>query len=345
MTPVATTLRSAYLAGPMRGIEDFNFPEFHKQAAWLRGLGWKVFSPAERDEADEALNGDWAVGVQRGLDYFMQFDLAAVCQTDAVILMAGWENSQGARLEAMTAVEVGHPVFIIDSSGGARSLKSVDPEYIREVFYVEGQGVVGPQSKLLDTTQAMDPPEDLGFVVFDEAVHVSTEAYEALRAFIEGGEPEHVTDGGECWCGPVSEMVEPTYDPVTIPEQEDISALRKAMPVASGVLDYFPSALLEVAKVSKAGNDKHNPGQPLHHARGKSTDHADSLLRHLIDRGKWDEETGQRHSAQVAWRALALLQQELEDDGAPLARGAQLPEEQLIAMLADQLGIDIEGLA
>jgi hypothetical protein len=95
----------------------------------------------------------------------------------------------------------------------------------------------------------------------------------------------------------------------------------------TGVLDYFPAALAEVAKVSKAGNDKHNPGQPMHHARGKSTDHADSLLRHLVDRGGIDPDTGVRHSAEVAWRALALLQQELEDAGAPLARGARVAED------------------
>jgi hypothetical protein len=136
MTDVATTLRSAYLAGPMRGHEDFNFPEFHKQAAWLRAGGWTIFSPAERDEADEALNGDWAVGVQRGLDYFMQFDLAAVCQTDAVILMAGWETSQGARLEAMVAVEIGHPVFEITQGllRTSRGLKSVDNARVAAEF-------------------------------------------------------------------------------------------------------------------------------------------------------------------------------------------------------------------
>jgi hypothetical protein len=108
------------------------------------------------------------------------------------------------------------------------------------------------------------------------------------------------------------------------------SAQRKAVPLATGVLDYFAAALAEVAKVSKAGNDKHNPGQPLHHARGKSTDHADSLLRHLVDRGGVDPDTGQRHTAEVAWRALALLQQELEDAGAPLARGARPPDHQPI---------------
>lgn len=98
---------------------------------------------------------------------------------------------------------------------------------------------------------------------------------------------------------------------------------RKAVPLTTGVLDYFPAALVEVARVSVYGNDKHNPGQPLHHSRGKSMDHADCILRHLVDRGKVDPDTGLRHSAELAWRALAQLQQELEDAGeAPKARGA-----------------------
>lgn len=99
---------------------------------------------------------------------------------------------------------------------------------------------------------------------------------------------------------------------------------RKAVPLTTGVLDYFPAALAEVAKVSKAGNDKHNPGEPLHHSRSKSTDHADSIARHLLERGGFDPDTGMRHSAELAWRALANLQQELEEAGqAPLARGAR----------------------
>lgn len=88
---------------------------------------------------------------------------------------------------------------------------------------------------------------------------------------------------------------------------------RKAIPVATGVLDYFPLALLEIAKVSKKGNDQHNPGEPLHWKKGVSTDHADCLLRHLVDRGTVDTD-GERHSAKVAWRALALLQTELENE-------------------------------
>jgi len=92
--------------------------------------------------------------------------------------------------------------------------------------------------------------------------------------------------------------------------------------LATGVLDYFPDALAAVAECSKAGNDQHNPGKPLHWARAKSGDEADALLRHLMDRGTFDTD-GIRHSAKVAWRALALLQKELEEAGAPLARGAR----------------------
>ena len=101
------------------------------------------------------------------------------------------------------------------------------------------------------------------------------------------------------------------------------SEKRKGIPLARGLLDYFPAALAAVAEVSKAGNDKHNPGEPLHHARGKSTDHADCILRHLVDRGEVDPEDGLRHSAKVCWRSLALLQEELEAAGAPMARGAR----------------------
>lgn len=88
---------------------------------------------------------------------------------------------------------------------------------------------------------------------------------------------------------------------------------RKNLPITTGVLDYFPLALAEVARVSKAGNDQHNPGQPLHWDKTKSTDHVDCIARHLIDRNSRDSD-GQRHAAKLAWRALALLQTILENE-------------------------------
>jgi len=86
---------------------------------------------------------------------------------------------------------------------------------------------------------------------------------------------------------------------------------RKGLPVFSGVLRYFPDALVEVARCSKAGNDQHNPGAPLHWDRSKSGDELDALTRHLIEAGTLDSD-GIRHSAKVAWRALANLQKEIE---------------------------------
>lgn len=88
---------------------------------------------------------------------------------------------------------------------------------------------------------------------------------------------------------------------------------RKQRPVATGVLDYFPLAIMEIAHVSWKGNDQHNPNTPVHWDRAKSTDEADALMRHFLERGKLDTD-GIRHSAKMAWRALALLQKELEQD-------------------------------
>lgn len=102
------------------------------------------------------------------------------------------------------------------------------------------------------------------------------------------------------------------------------------VPITTGFLDYFPDATAEAAQVSFLGNEKHNPGQPLHHARDKSNDHADCIARHLMQRGGFDIITIKgvdyrvRHSAALLWRAAALCQQEIEDEkGLPLPRGAR----------------------
>lgn len=116
------------------------------------------------------------------------------------------------------------------------------------------------------------------------------------------------------------------------------SAERKEYPLMSGCLNYFPAALAGVSRISKLGNDKHNPGQPLHHARGKSSDHGDCIIRHLMD--LQDLLVADKRSAltpvgiqaaldeasSLAWRALALSQELHERFGAPLAPGAIIGE-------------------
>ena len=87
---------------------------------------------------------------------------------------------------------------------------------------------------------------------------------------------------------------------------------RKEHPVFSGVLKYFPDALMEVSKCSLQGQLQHNPDKPLAWDRTKSSDDLDALTRHLLQAGKMDED-GILHSTKVAWRSLANLQKELEE--------------------------------
>lgn len=88
---------------------------------------------------------------------------------------------------------------------------------------------------------------------------------------------------------------------------------RDDYPLFTGLLAYFPHALSEVARCSKVGNDQHNPGEPLHWARHKSTAHADKIMRHLRD-SLFEplDDDGVLHVVKVAWRALALAEEALE---------------------------------
>ena len=91
---------------------------------------------------------------------------------------------------------------------------------------------------------------------------------------------------------------------------------RKATPVYSGVLKYFPNALKEVSKCSLAGQKQHNHGNELYWDKSKSNDNEDALVRHLIDHSSNPlDDDGILHLAKVAWRALASLEIYLEDDG------------------------------
>jgi hypothetical protein len=109
---------------------------------------------------------------------------------------------------------------------------------------------------------------------------------------------------------------------------------RKNTPMARGLLDYFPNALAAIAEVSRVANEQHNPGEEMHWARGKSNDHADCIIRHLVDRGTIDTDN-LRHSAKVAWRALALLEEELEAAGAKSGRGSKWPQSSVRSDIRD----------
>lgn len=108
--------------------------------------------------------------------------------------------------------------------------------------------------------------------------------------------------------GPLPRRVHAKPAPQNLPTD---AKARKNAPMDRGLLRYFPRALAYVAEVSRIGNDQHNPGQPMHWAKEKSTDHGDCLVRHQCDAGTLDADKV-RHSGKVAWRALAQLELELE---------------------------------
>ena len=108
-----------------------------------------------------------------------------------------------------------------------------------------------------------------------------------------------------------------TYE-VTRPKTasfDDKDAERKATPVYSGFVKYFPNAIKEVAKCSQAGNDQHHPNTPLHWDKNKSKDELDSMMRHLLDHASGIEldDCGTRHLTKCAWRLMAMLERTLTD--------------------------------
>jgi uncharacterized protein DUF4406 len=104
----------AYLAGPMRGIEEYNFHAFGRATAVLRHVGWDVWSPAEHDES-EGFNQK--TDEAQPLAYYMERDLPPLCRSDAVIVLPGWEESVGASLEVHTAHVCEIPVYEYEGGG------------------------------------------------------------------------------------------------------------------------------------------------------------------------------------------------------------------------------------
>lgn len=106
-----------YIAGPMRGRPQFNFPAFHDAAKMLRDAGHEVFNPAEKDEerygvgfAGQFPDGDIDDACAKGFNLRRALgeDLGWICaEAECVALLPGWDNSAGATAEAATAIALG----------------------------------------------------------------------------------------------------------------------------------------------------------------------------------------------------------------------------------------------
>ena len=127
----------------------------------------------------------------------------------------------------------------------------------------------------------------------------------------------NVQCGREClsdsaFCGPCLM----TEDPCMVVCHNSEAQHRKETPIFSGFVKYFPLAMAKVSQLSFIANEQHNPGEPMHWAKDKSTDHEDCLMRHLADHaaGTITDTDGQLHLTKVAWRAMAALEIFLEKE-------------------------------
>ena len=105
-------MRRIYIAGPMRGIPELNFPEFYRIEALWRERGWDVVNPAQMDKDHGYVPTKQQVKFDDlSIEQAMERDLPAVASCDAIAMMTGWEKSQGANIELRHAKELGKEVY------------------------------------------------------------------------------------------------------------------------------------------------------------------------------------------------------------------------------------------
>ncbi len=253
------------------------------------------------------------------------------CAGVIIATMDGWMESKGVQHEYHWAIDHGKPILFLEPGAHIgpvpakpthSSFTSTKDEIatlrFKEEIYKRRFIDSGIMDSALYRRAMAEEEQDVGAVAArnfeasaDEARAMENDI--AQKVF----DPERILssiDGAALYQHAVS-VAEKAHPPIPDGQQPAYgdSTWRQERPLARGVLDYFPDALMEVAHVSFLGNVKHNgPNTDPTWARGKSQDHADCAMRHLKDRGKIDHDTGASHSGEAAWRILALLQEECE---------------------------------
>ncbi len=104
-----------YVAGPMSGISEHNYPQFREIAKLLRDQGYEVFNPAENNDG----------GVSQGRAFYMRIDIPALMASEAVVVLPGWQESRGANLEVWVAIDLDMPVYRYEITDGGITLHRI----------------------------------------------------------------------------------------------------------------------------------------------------------------------------------------------------------------------------
>jgi Domain of unknown function (DUF4406) len=128
-------MTKTYIAGPMTGLPELNFPAFHQAAEWLRGMGHEVVNPAEINP-----------GVSMEWHECMRADIAQLVTCQCIYLLPGWEDSRGAKLEHHIAERLGMRIEFVPAPvsefqrlrGEAGVLRALLRECADVIFTIKG---------------------------------------------------------------------------------------------------------------------------------------------------------------------------------------------------------------
>lgn len=276
---------TVYLAGPMRGIPDFNFPAFDNARERLRDWGWSVHCPAEKDRQ----NGFDEVG-KAGADHeaksiseYMKEDLPLVCDSDAVVCLPGWSRSEGAKLEVAVAHRLGKPILLFAPSlaPGDELTLPISEVRIREALALPEIG---------------ETPPGFREIVFPELDSTEAKASAAVSRVMNGLVDDIARRRAEEDARLTGEVR--TVDPVTGGE-------KGTKPCQPGLIP--PEFMIELGKVYGFGAGKY---APWNWAKGYAWSLSfNALQRHLLswlDGEELDPESNLSHLAHVAWHAATL---------------------------------------
>jgi hypothetical protein len=150
-----------YIAGPMSGVKDWNFPAFFEAERQLRELGYEVINPAHNDGLtyEEALAS--ANAVKHSWNWYMRRDLTNLITCDAVCLLPDWKSSKGASLEVNVATSLNMPLYILRDgaliprveilgiSGWARSGKDTTADHLISKYGYKRISFAAPMKEAL----------------------------------------------------------------------------------------------------------------------------------------------------------------------------------------------------
>ena len=290
-----------YISGPMTGKPYFNFDAFFEAEKLLEAQGYKCLNPAREDEQQASLQGrvsvydlpddydwnQWPDWLDR--EEVAQRDLDGVRKCDGIYMLDGWRDSDGALAEYHVAKWLGRQIMFQKKpkpQPGSAEWRKQRPVWSGYFDYFP------------DAIASMDNvgrfERDAG-ALFGCLMKLGQRDFEGVRYSVKAAlQSMHV----------LQKEIEEAGDAVIASEKYSYG---------KWLISDFPDAVMEVAHASWVGNEQHNPGEPLHWSRHKSSDHQDCAARHFLNMGTFDDDDT-RHTAKLAWRLHAVAQLEIEGE-------------------------------